>query len=150
MRINKLKIKYRLITLIVLTIVVWSIGIYYDLDLKLYHFVFKFIISILLADLIYNLFSGILTHKASFIGHNNENNQMFVLDLQMGISKHYKLEGCFDNSIGLKEDDLAQLFFEKVNRDDIRESVKYGKFNKLVLDYRGELITVYIGIKEQT
>lgn len=94
---------------------------------------------------LYTLFSGVMVHSVQFIGDTDAKDQEFVLEFQLGFSPHYTVQGKFDNSVGLKEDELAQLFYGTITKHTIMPTLKSNEQQTIYLQQKQEQIAVKIG-----
>lgn len=94
---------------------------------------------------LYTYFSGVMVHSVQFIGDANEADQEFVLEFQLGFSPHHTVQGKFDNTVGLKEDELAQLFYGTITKHTIMPTLNRNEQQTIYLQCKQGQITVQIG-----
>lgn len=98
-----------------------------------------------LGGFLYTYFSGVMVHSVQFIGDTNTTDQEFLLEFQLGFSPHYKVQGKFDNTVRLKEDELAQLFYGTITKHTIMPSLKRNEQKAIYLPHKQGQIVVQIG-----
>ncbi len=142
---KKLRNIYQYSTLAVLTVLSFPLTTLLNLEPKWYHFIVIYLVSTVIGGFLYTYFSGVMVHSVQFIGDANAADQEFVLEFQIGFSPHHTVQGKLDNTIGLKEDELAQLFYGTITKHIIMPTLKRNEQQTIYLQHKQEQIVVQIG-----
>lgn len=131
--------------LTILTIIIFLLTKFLHWRIPWYYFILIYISAILIGSFLYTYFAGVNCKSVRFIGGNNINHQYFLVKFQLGFSPIYPLTGYFDNSTGLKEEELAQLIYEFATKRMLYRALKFGTKEPLSLPYKKSNIILYLG-----
>ena len=135
--------KYTIITLLILSVILITILIAFNIEYKWWYFIPIYLISNYNGKVMKQTFQGFNINKISFKETTNETIQIFICDVVLGFTgKTIEFKGQFDKSIDMPIENLRIILYKFTNRNEIIKSLETGKPYSKIYKYRGDEIEI--------
>lgn len=135
--------KYTIITLLILSVILITILIAFDIEYKWWHFIPVYLISNYNGKVMKQTFQGFNINKISFEETTDETIQIFICDVVTGFTgKSIEFECYFNNELNLDENAIISILTRYAKKDEIIEALQKGNKVSKTYNYYGKNVEI--------
>lgn len=139
--------KYTIITLLILSVIMFTVLHIFDMDYKWWYLIPIYFISNYIGKVMYQTFQGFNINNISF-SEKIDNDQHFTCDVVLGFTgKTIGFNGVFENHLGIDVNQLRILLYKNTNRNDVISTLERGADYNKTYKYRGKDIKITLSEK---
>jgi len=139
--------KYTIITLIILSAILFTVLHFLDINYKWWYFIPVYFISNYNGKVMYQTFQGFNINNISF-SEKIDNDQHFTCDVVLGFTGNtIGFNGVFENTFNIDVNQLRTILYKNTNRNDVINTIQRGADYTKIYKYRGNDIKITLSEK---